>query len=95
MNMISAELQRAQPDGFRIKRIVEQVFRNYTGSLGVRLWDGKLISLGRDKPVATIIINTAKLIRELAWRPDPLRLAEAYFFGEIDIEGDLYAVSAK
>lgn len=92
MNMISAELQRAQPDGFRIKRIVEQMFQNYTGSLGVRLWDGKLISLGRGKPVATIIINTAKLIRELAWRPDPLRLAEAYFFGEIDIEGDLYAL---
>ncbi len=92
MNIISVELQRAQPDGFRIQRVLEQMFQNYTGSLGVRLWDGKLISLGRDKPVATIIINTAKLIRELAWRPDPLRLAEAYFFGEIDIEGDLYAL---
>ena len=92
MNTISAELQRARPDGFRIKRVVEQVFRNYTGSLGVRLWDGSLISLGRDKPVATIIINTPKLIRELAWRPDPLRLAAAYFSGEIDIEGDLYAL---
>ncbi len=92
MNTISAKLQRAQPDEFRIKRVVEQVFRNYTGSLGVRLWDGSLISLGRDKPVATIIINTPKLIRELAWRPDPLRLAAAYFSGEIDIEGDLYAL---
>lgn len=92
MSTISVELQRAQPDGSRVKRVVEQVFQNYTGSLGVRLWDGSLISLGRDKPVATIVINTPKLIRELAWRPDPLRLAAAYFSGQIDIEGDLYAL---
>jgi cyclopropane-fatty-acyl-phospholipid synthase len=92
MNMISAGLQHAQSDGFRIQRLVKQVFQNYTGSLNVRLWDGSLISLGHDKPVVTIIINTTKLIRELAWRPDPLRLAEAYFFGEIDVEGDLYAL---
>lgn len=42
--------------------------------------------------VATVVVHTAKLLRELAWRPDPLRLAEAYFLGEIDVEGDLYAL---
>jgi len=41
MSTISAELQHAQSDGFRIQRLVKQVFRNYTGSLGVRLWDGR------------------------------------------------------
>ena len=92
MNTNSAELQQVHFDALRVRRVVERVFRGYTGSLGVRLWDGKAISLGRDSPVATIVVHTAKLLRELAWRPDPLRLAEAYFFGEIDVEGDLYAL---
>ena len=91
MNPNSAELQHAYLDALRVRRVVERVFRRYTGSLGVRLWGGTVISLGRDSPVATVVVHTAKLLRELAWRPDPLRLAEAYF-GEIDVEGDLYAL---
>ena len=92
MNTNSAELRHAHIDALRVGRVVERVFRGYAGGLGVRLWDGMVISLGRDNPVATIVVHNAKLLRELAWRPDPLRLAEAYFFGEIDVEGDLYAL---
>ena len=92
MNTNSAELRHAHFDALRVGRVVERVFRGYAGSLGVRLWDGMVISLGRDSPAATIVVRNAKLLRELAWRPDPLRLAEAYFFGEIDVEGDLYAL---
>ncbi len=71
MNTNSAELQRAQFDVIRVRRVVERVFRGYTGSLGVRLWDGLVISLGRDSPVATVVVHTAKFLSELAWRPDP------------------------
>ena len=79
-------------DALRVRRIVERVLRGYTGSLGVRLWDGKVISLGRASPVMTVVVHAATLLRELAWRPDVLRLAEAYFYEEIDVEGDLYAL---
>ena len=92
MNTNSAELPRAHFDAARVGRVVERVFQGYTGSLAVRLWDGIVISLGRDSPAATIVVHTAKLLRELVWRPDPLRLAEAYFFGEVDVEGDLCAL---
>ena len=92
MNTDSAELPRSHFDASRAGRVVERVLRGYTGSMGVRLWDGIGISLGRNKPIATVVIHTPKLLRELAWRPDLLRLAEAYFFGEIDVEGDLYAL---
>ena len=92
MNSNSAALPRTHFDALRVGRVVERVFRGYTGSLGVRLWDGIAISLGRNNPAATIVVHTAKVLRELAWRPDPLRLAEAYFFGEIDVEGDLYGL---
>ena len=84
MKTNSTELQHPHFDALRVRRVVEWVFRTYTGSPGVRLWDGKMISLGRYGPVATIVFHTAKLLRELAWRFDPLRLAEAYFTGEID-----------
>lgn len=93
MNANSLEL--APPthfDGVRVRRVVERAFRNYTGSLRLRLWDGLAISLGRGSPVATIVIHSATLLRELAWRPGLLRLAEAYFAGEIEVEGDLYAL---
>ena len=92
MNTLSVKLQPAHFDAVRVRRVVERTFQDYTGSLGLRLWDGIVISLGQDSPVATIVIHSAKLLRELAWRPDPLRLAEAYFYGEIDVEGDLYAL---
>ena len=92
MNTNSAALPRVHFDALRVGRVVERMFQGYTGSMGVRLWDGITIPLGRDNPVATLVVHSAKILRELAWRPDPLRLEEAYFFGEIDVEGDLYAL---
>ena len=91
MNTSSAELQPINFDASKILQIVYRVFGGYTGSLGVRLWDGIPFSLGRDNHAATLVIENVKLFRKLIWRPDPLRLVEAYFFGEFDIEGDLYA----
>jgi len=92
MNTNSAELQQARYEALRVGHVLERLFRDYAGGLSIRLWDGMEIVLGRHRPVATIVVHTAKLLRDLAWRPDPLRLAEAYFFGEIDVEGDLYAL---
>lgn len=95
MNTSSAELQHVPVDAIRMKRVVERVFRDYSGGLGLRLWDGIPISLGRDKPVATVVVHSAKSVRELALRPEPLRLAEAYFLGEVDVDGDLNALLAQ
>ncbi len=92
MNTTVASLQESRLDSQKIKQVFERLFNGYTGSLGVRLWDGQVISLGRDSPVATVVIHAAGLLRHLALRPDLLRLAEAYFYGEVDVEGDLYAL---
>lgn len=92
MHTLSAQLRPASFDILRVQRVLEQIFQDYTGSVGLQFWDGKVISLGRDSPDVTIIVHSTKLLSELAWRPDPLRLAEAYFYGEIDVEGDLYAL---
>lgn len=79
-------------DSHQVKKLFERFFSGYTGSLGIRFWDGQVVSLGRESPVATVVIHAAALLRNLAWRPDVLRLAEAYFYEEIDVEGDLYGL---
>ena len=93
--MNTSTLQHIHDDAPRVRRIVQRVFQGYTGSLGIRLWDGIVISLGRGSPLATVVIHSAKTLRELAFRPHPLRLAEAFFFGDIDVEGDLHAFLAQ
>jgi cyclopropane-fatty-acyl-phospholipid synthase len=95
MNKKSSELLQVYSDASNVRRVVERAFSDYTGSLGVRLWDGTPILLGRNKPVATVVVHSAKPVRELLWQLDPLCLAEAYFLGEIDVEGDLDALLAQ
>ena len=95
MDMTGSALQGLHPDALKLRRVVERVFQGYTGSLGLRLWNGIAISLGRENPVVTVVLHSARIFRELVLRPDPLRLAEAYFVGEIDVEGDLHALLAQ
>ena len=95
MDMTGSALRGLHPDALKLRRVVERVFQGYTGSLGLRLWNGIAISLGRKNPVVTVVLHSARIFCELVLRPDPLRLAEAYFFGEIDVEGDLHALLAQ
>jgi len=75
----------------RAERIVRRVFRDYPGSMAVRLWDGQTIAFGGSTPAFTLVFREPRTLRELILTRDPLRLAEAYFLGEVDVEGDLYA----
>lgn len=89
MNTNNTAVPLAYFDAAKVRCVIDRVFRGYARSLGLRMWRGVPISLGRNNPAATVVVNTAQLLRESAWRPDPLRLAEPHFFGEIDVEGDL------
>ena len=55
----------------------------------MRLWDGQV--LGAADAACTLVLHDAAVLRDLVLRRDPLRLAEAFFRGQVDIEGDLYA----
>src|SRR5262245_53065768 len=54
----------------------------------VRFWDGTA-----DEPVEaprfTLVLRTPEALRRMLTPPSELALAEAYIFGDIDIEGDL------
>lgn len=76
----------------RAGRIVQRVFRDYPGNLAVRLWDGEMLEFGSGTPDAILIFRHPRLLHDLILFNDPLRLAEAYFQGALDVEGDLYTV---
>lgn len=75
----------------RAERIVVRVFRDYPGSMAVRLWDGRTLAFGGGAPEFTLVFREPRPFRELILYRDLLRLAEAYFLGKVDVEGDLYA----
>ena len=86
------ELSLAEDRGVnRAKQVVLRVFRAYPGSLAVRLWNGETLTIGRGRPDFTLVFNDPRAFRDLILFRDPLRLAEAYFQGAVDVEGDFYA----
>lgn len=75
----------------RARRIVQRVFQDYPGSMAVRLWDSHTLVFGNRSPECILVFREPYPFRELILLRDPLRLAEAYFRGKMDIEGNLYA----
>jgi hypothetical protein len=66
-----------------------RVFQSYAGSIRVRLWDGTAIALGRGAPNVTVAFSDQRAFRSLVLSGDPLGLAEHFFKGAVDVEGDL------
>ena len=75
----------------RAAGIVRRAFRDFPGNMAVRLWGDQTLAFGTDSPEFTLVFREPRPLRELILSRDPLRLAEAYFLGKVDIEGDLYA----
>ena len=68
MSTNNPALPQANFDAFKVRCDVERILRGYKGSFDVRLWDGIVISPGSGKPAAIVVVHTARLLRELAWR---------------------------
>jgi len=80
----------AKSSATRFGRMVQRVFRDYPGNVAVRLWQGETLKFGSGLPDVTLVFHDPHLFRDLVLSRDPLRLAEAYFQGGFDVEGDLY-----
>jgi cyclopropane-fatty-acyl-phospholipid synthase len=59
----------------------------------VRLWDGSVVSPG-GAVIGTVHLRSPLALRRLLYAPNELGLGRAYVAGEIDVEGDLFAVVA-
>ncbi len=55
----------------------------------IRAWDGSVAG-PPDAPV--LVVRHRRALRRLLWRPGELGLARAWVAGELDVEGDLYAL---
>lgn len=73
------------------KHILYRLFRDFDGCLRICLWDGSEVNVGRDQPAFALSFRSVKAFQELTLARDPLRLAESYFQGVIEIDGDLYS----
>jgi cyclopropane-fatty-acyl-phospholipid synthase len=73
------------------KYILHRLFDDFAEGIRFRLWDGSEMELGRDKPKMGLTFHSAAAFRGMALTRDPLRLAEYYLHGDVDIEGDVYS----
>jgi cyclopropane-fatty-acyl-phospholipid synthase len=76
--------------------LLARLFRRLPLSLTLRLWNGDTLRVGagaadaRESPFELVFRNPEVVCSAVLGR-DPLRLAEAYFRGDLDIEGDFFA----
>jgi len=92
MNAGSTDYPEARTGGAAVARpMVRRVFRDWPGRLAVRLWDGVTLCFGESPPACTLVFRDPHAFRDLVLFRNPLRLADAYFRGRVDVEGDLYA----
>lgn len=77
-------------------RIFDRLMRGYAGSASLRLWNNMLHAPGDQSPSFTLVVRDPSILRRLILERSPLLLADAYFRGMLDFEGDLYsALSLK
>ena len=94
---MTADVFKSETDTFDIchaeaaVRIVRRLLATFNGSFALRLWNDVTHQFGRTTPAFTLVVCDPIVLRMLVLRPSPLVLADAYFRGLLDCEGDLYA----
>ena len=73
-------------------RIFERLMRGHADSVSLRLWNNILHAPGEQSPSFTLVVLDPAVLRRLVLGRSPLLLADAYFKGVLDFEGDLYSV---
>ena len=79
-----------------VSNLLKRLFHSFDGGLALRLWNGATLRLGKagaeeSELRFTLVCRHPSVVRSMFLGRDPLRLAEAYFRGDIDIEGDFFA----
>jgi cyclopropane-fatty-acyl-phospholipid synthase len=76
--------------------LLTRLFHRYPGNLNLRLWNGTALRVGADAAGGadspfTLVFKSPEAVWSAVLGRDPLALADAYFRGELDIEGDFFA----
>jgi cyclopropane-fatty-acyl-phospholipid synthase len=70
------------------RNILRRLFKKYLGAFTVKLWDNSVLQIGKGISAFTLYIRSPSVLRQLVWFRDPIRLAEAYFDGKVEVVGD-------
>jgi len=77
-----------------ITEVADRMARRLLGSIrtatALRLWNGVTHSFGQGTSRYTLILRDPAVLRDLVLKRGPIPLADAYFRGRLDVEGDLY-----
>jgi cyclopropane-fatty-acyl-phospholipid synthase len=76
--------------------LLTKLFQRVPLRIAVRLWNGSTLQVGAGEARCqecpfTLMFRTPETVCLAVLGKDPLRLAEAYFRGDLDIEGDFFA----
>ena len=79
--------------------LLTRLFHRLPMSLTLGLWNGATVQVGAAGPGApasrfSLVFRNPEVVCSAVLGRDPLRLAEAYFRGDLDIEGDFFAALA-
>ena len=74
-----------------VGRIFRGLLRNFRGSAAIRIRNGVTHSIGSARPAFTLVLQDASILRRLVLNRSPIVLADAYFRGLVDFEGEFYA----
>ena len=70
-------------------RIFERLLQGYEGVAALRLWNGT-VHARDDSSAFTLVVRNPTVLRRLVMDRNPVLLADAYFRGVLDFEGDIY-----
>ena len=73
-----------------IKPVLDRIFRGGAIPVGFRFWDGS--SLGPADAKTTVVLRSPMALRRILYAPGELGFGRAYVAGELDLEGDIFAV---
>ena len=75
-------------------RILSRLLHGLVIGADLRLWNGSSHRLGQGPAMFTLVLRDPLLLRRLVTARGPVPLADAYFRGQLDVEGDLYSALA-
>jgi cyclopropane-fatty-acyl-phospholipid synthase len=76
--------------------LLRRLFRRLPMNLTMRLWNGAAVQVGATSAGAqespfSLVFRSPEVVCSAVLGRDPLRFADAYFRGDLDIEGDFFA----
>ena len=89
-------VERSNEAADKSMAVLQRIFKRSSECVSIRLWNESTFLIGSTPPTQlaptfTLVINHPRVIRLLVFNNNPMLLAESYFRGDIDIEGDFFA----